>query len=143
MQMLAETYITVIVKSEWYNLSETQIRIKELLAKHLISYAYVHPFHTNIIILFSDEFEADRFRLLVNGRADFKKYTGEIVTKESGKPFKSGSKEAKVVGIDINPYTSLIAFKLEDDSLVDVHQTLHNGEKFPEKFTKLKVGELL
>lgn len=51
------------------------------------------------------------------------KLIGSVVSKRSGKPFKSGSKTATVVGVETNPDSGKTAFRLkEDNTLVDCYQ---------------------
>ena len=48
-----------------------------------------------------------------------------IVSKKSGKPFKSGKKKGVVKRITINPYTNLPAYEMEEDgSIVDIKQCI-------------------
>lgn len=58
---------------------------------------------------------------------DFTTFIGQTITKESGKPFKSGEKVGTVVGTTINPNTFLPAFMMDDGSVVDCHQCLNEA----------------
>ena len=50
-------------------------------------------------------------------------WVNKQITKHSNKPFKGGSWTATVVELTTNPYSGKEAFKLDNDSVVDCHQT--------------------
>jgi len=50
------------------------------------------------------------------------KFVGKVITKHSGKPFKSGEVEGTVVGFTTNPDTNREGFLMDDGSIVDCHQ---------------------
>jgi len=52
----------------------------------------------------------------------WKKLIDSVISKRSGKPFKSGSKTATVVGVETNPDSGKTAFRLKDNTLVDCYQ---------------------
>ncbi len=64
---------------------------------------------------------------------DFTQFIGQVVTKTSGKPFKSGAETNRVATVTTNPHTYNAAFTFEeDDSVVDCHQCLdQSGNKIP------------
>ncbi len=55
-------------------------------------------------------------------RQNWPNYVGKVVTKHSGKPFKSGDVESTVVSFTTNPDTNREGFLMEDGSIVDCHQ---------------------
>jgi hypothetical protein len=64
---------------------------------------------------------------------DFNQYIGKVVTKTSGKPFKSRAMTNTVAAVTTNPHTYRAAFTFEEDaSVVDCHQCLdQSGNKIP------------
>jgi hypothetical protein len=50
-----------------------------------------------------------------------KQFLGHYVTKNSGKPFKSGFKIGKVIDLTTNPNSRKPAFVMDDGSVVDIH----------------------
>ena len=70
----------------------------------------------------------------------FDQYVGKQVTKESGKPFRSGEKVGTVIEITTNPHTGLVAFRMDDGSVVDVHQCLADGIKIVRRGERFRAG---
>lgn len=46
---------------------------------------------------------------------------GDLVSKYSGRPFKSGNKEEKIIEFTINQHSNKPAARLSDESVVDLH----------------------
>ena len=54
---------------------------------------------------------------------DWENWVGKNITKHSGKTFKSGEKIGIPVGIETNPNSNKLAFRMSvDNTLVDCHQ---------------------
>ena len=53
---------------------------------------------------------------------DWVNWVGLDLTKHSGKPFKSGEKVGKAIGMGINEHSGKEAFKMDDESIVDCYQ---------------------
>jgi hypothetical protein len=50
-------------------------------------------------------------------------YVGKMITKHSGKPFKSGKKVGMAMSLTTNPHSNKKAFLMDDGSVVDCNQT--------------------
>jgi hypothetical protein len=58
----------------------------------------------------------------ITTKDDWKKWIGLNIIKRSNKPFKSGLKIGIPLGMELNPYSGKMAFKMDDGSIVDCHQ---------------------
>lgn len=56
---------------------------------------------------------------LINIEKEDSSYIGKTIVKRSARPFKSGSKLAKVTGFSVHDITSKLCFVLEDQSIVE------------------------
>lgn len=123
-------YSTLTLPQFMYFVGEYYQMNVDPYGKQCISYIYDD---SKSIVTF--KIDDNRKELLLG---HFRRYVKCIVTKQSGKPFKSGDKEGMVMDVVVNPRTGLVAFRMDDDSIVDVHQTLYHGEKFSDEcFLKL------